>query len=447
MGLALQNKVPAIVYALGQGRYSRKHKQGLPRGVFFAMLYNMHHYAALLGINPALSIAELSAVFPDFTQEHLFMPESLLTFATTQEIDQHTMNRLGGTLLIAERVTEEKLKLHDIPALLAQELAGAKGKVSFALRIIGVHRSEVRDLYRHCKKGLKQRGISSRYIGNENEPAKTIQLHDEGLMDPKKGCEIVMLKHKDTQWIGKTIAAQDVKAYTVRDMEKPVRDTTVGLLPPKLAQMLLHFGEYMYRECTSKAQSKNLLVLDPFCGTGVIPIEAMLRGHTVLASDISLKAVNGTEKNVDWVRKTFKILKKDLAVTIWKQDATKPFDLKEKPDVIVTEGTLGPALKSRATVKDAESYCKEAEELTASFLKNVSESLPGVPVVMILPVWYAQKRVIHLQKIWDRLQVLGFKPVLPPHTSPAVAGHFSLLYRRSDQFVGREIVLLQPITA
>ena len=408
------------------------------------MLYSMHHYAALLGINPALSIAELSAVFPDFAQEHLFMPESVLTFTTKEDIDQETLNTLGGTLLIAKKVTDEQLKLHDIPAVLAKELTDAKGKVTFALRVIGVHRSEVRDLYRHCKKGLKQRGVSSRYIGNEAEPAKTIQLHDEGLMDPKKGCEIVMLKTKDITWIGKTIAAQDVKAYTLRDMEKPVRDTTVGLLPPKLAQMLLHFGEYLYRESQSKTQKKKLLILDPFCGTGVIPMDAMLRGHTVLASDISLKAVNGTQKNVDWVRKIFKILKKDLDVTIWKQDATKPFDLKEKPNVIVTEGTLGPALKSRATVKDAESYCREAEELTASFLKNIHETLPGVPVVMILPVWYAQKRVIHLEKIWGRLPVLGFKPVLPPHTSPAVSGHFSLLYRRTDQFVGREIVLLQP---
>jgi hypothetical protein len=97
-------------------------------------------------------------------------------------------------------------------------------------------------------------------------------------------------------------------------------------------------------------------------------------------------------------------------------------------------------------VKDAESYCKEAEELTALFLKNVSETLPGVPVVMILPVWYAQKRVIHLQKLWGRLAGLNFKPVLPPHTTPAVSGHFSLLYRRSDQFVGREIVLLEAIS-
>lgn len=402
------------------------------------MLYSMHSYAALLGNNTSLSIAELSATLSDFEYGHLFPHDPFLTFQTKESIDQKFLSILGGTVLLAKRLTEEAVSLQDVPALLATELAQAKGKLSFSIRATGIPRSDVRDLYRACKTGLKQRGLSSRYIGNEREPAKTVQLHDEGLMDEKKGCEIVILRDKNVFWIGRTIAAQDIKAYTYRDMEKPVRDTTVGLLPPKLAQILLNYG-------LSLTEKKKPTVFDPFCGTGVIPMECLLRKLPVLGSDISLKAVNGTEKNLEWVRKKYDIKKKEIPSSIWKQDAVKAFDLKEKPDIIVTEGTLGPALKSRATIKDAESYCKAAEDLTANFLKNVSETLPGVPVVMTLPVWYAQKKMIHLEKLWDRLPALKFKPVLPPHTEPAIQGHFSLLYRRSDQFVGREVVLLSPL--
>jgi hypothetical protein len=36
-----------------------------------------------------------------------------------------------------------------------------------------------------------------------------------------------------------------VNAYAKRDMGKPVRDTGVGLLPPKLAQILLNFGSWL----------------------------------------------------------------------------------------------------------------------------------------------------------------------------------------------------------
>lgn len=402
----------------------------------------MHHYAALVGNNPSISIAELTAVFPDFDRGEFF-GEQCITFASKTVIDQKLFDRIGGTILIAKKITDDAVTLNDIPALLATELASVKGKATFALRTIGITPKDIRELYKTLKNSLKTRGVSSRYIGNEHEPAKAVALHDQGLLDPASGCELVLLRSKNTLWIGRTIAAQDIKAYTLRDMEKPVRDTMVGLLPPKLAQILLNFGQFLAK--THEAKKEDITVFDPFTGTGVVPMEAMLAGMHVLASDVSLKAVNGTEKNIEWVRKTFKILKKDINTTVWKQDATKPFDLKAKPTMIVTEGTLGPALKSRPTIKDAEGYCKAAEDLAASFLKNVSETLPGTPVVMTLPVWYAQKRMIHIEKLWARLPALKFRPVLPPHANPAVEGHFSLLYRRSDQFVGREIVLLAPI--
>ena len=402
------------------------------------MLSSMHSYAALLGVNPALSIAELAAVLPDFEKEHMF-PGSVLTFKTATEIDQAFLNRLGGTIVIAKNIIGDfAIGLDDLPSLLASELKTVKGKATFSLRCHGISPNRVREFYKTGKKGLKQKGVSSRYIGSEREAAKPIQLHDEGALDPKKGCELTILQDKERVWIGRTVAAQNVKAYTLRDMEKPVRDTKVGLLPPKLAQMLLNFGQSLV------GPKKDMLVLDPFCGTGVIPMEAMIIGWNVLASDNAPKAVTGSEKNIEWVRKIFKIAKKDVTADVWKQDATKPFALKVKPDVIVTEGTLGPALVSRPTVKDAESYCKKAEELTADFLKNCAATLPGVPVVMTMPVWYAQKKMVHLTKVWKAAEEAGFLPWLPPHADPSPEGRFSLMYRRNDQFVGREIILLKP---
>ena len=417
-------------------------KQNFCMGPDVGMLLAMHRYAALVGNNPNISIAELAAVFPDFERGTLYGAQ-MMTFTTKVDISTQMFNRLGGTVLIAKCVTEAAVTLADIPALLKTELAGVKGKATFGLRCVGVPTGQVRELYKECKNSLRASGVSSRYIGNERDAAKAVQLHDEGLLDPKSGCEIVILQDKGTLWIGRTITAQNIKAYTLRDMEKPVRDTTVGLLPPKLAQVLLNFGAFLAK--ATDAKPGTVTVFDPFCGTGVVPMEAMLMGMNVLASDVAEKAVKGTEKNVEWLRKTFKIAKKDIESLVWKQDATKTFAQKEKPAMVVTEGTLGPALKIRPTVKDAETYCKKAEELTAAFLKNVSETLPGTPVVMTLPIWYAQKKMIHLEKLWDRLPALKFRPVLPPHANPAVEGHFSLLYRRNDQFVGREIVLLAPV--
>jgi hypothetical protein len=403
----------------------------------------MHSYSALLGIHPAISVAELSALLPDFLPSHRFGGQ-FYSFETEREIDQAFLNRLGGTIMIAKRITgESAVGIDDLPVLLQTELKGVKGKAVFSLRLVGVSPKRANALFKDCKQHLKSHGIPSRYVGGPGNPPKPIQLHDEGLLDPKSGCELVVLADKENLWIGRTVAAQDVKAYTLRDIEKPVRDTTVGLLPPKLAQILLNFGEYLTSP-KPKAQSPKLLVLDPFCGTGVIPLEALLRGQSSLASDVSLKAVNGTTKNIEWARKTYKIGKKDPSSEVWKQDATKPFELKEKPDVIVTEGSLGPALNDRPNIKDVESLRKNADDLTIAFLKNCAATLPGVPVVMTLPIWYAQKRMIHLEKVWQTVTELKYTPVLPPHTDPSIPGHFSQIYRRADQFVGREIVMLKP---
>lgn len=423
------------------------------------MLSAMHTYAALLGNNPTISIAELSALLPDFDNLHLINNQYCI-FETKEELTQDTLNRLGGTILLAKQITGNAvLNLSDIPAILATELSTVKGKATFSLRLVGIPPREGKDLFRACKKGLKKKGVPSRYTGNEREPAKPIVLHDDGLLDPKKGCELMVLRDKHLLWIGRTVAAQNVKAYTLRDIGKPVRDTTVGLLPPKLAQILLNFGGYLVTSTTAGRKTRSgssMTIFDPFCGTGVIPIEVLLRRNTILASDVSLKAVNGCEKNIEWTRRTYKILKKDAESVVWKQDATKPFTLSDPasagkskglhlfPDVIVTEGSLGPALSDRPTIKDIEKFMRDSDDLAAAFLKNCKASLPNVPIVMTLPVWYAMKKMMPLKKIAETINTCGYKTVMPPHVSGWLPDRLSLLYRRNDQFVGREIVLLMP---
>ncbi len=232
-------------------------------------------------------------------------------------------------------------------------------------------------------------------------------------------------------------------------MEKPVRDTRVGLLPPKLAQILLNFGEWIARETDPKIK-KTLVVFDPFCGTGVIPMEALLRKWPVYASDNSLKAVNGCEKNLDWIRKEYEIFKKDTASVVWKQDATKAFTLSDSkgsslPNMIVTETTLGPGLTDRPTAKDAAKMKTECEDIEIGFLENAAKTLPGIPIVATFPVWYLKSGPLFLEKTWKKLESIGYTAVLPPGIKSDAPDRKSIVYRRPDQTVGREIVILKPI--
>jgi hypothetical protein len=408
----------------------------------------MPTYAAVLGHQPHLSLAELRAVFPDFTPKGTVGPVAL--FETSASFDPRALHHLGGTVALAEEITPQP-SLEALVPTLVRELTGTRGKITFSIRAYGVKPAIIRELYRKGKDELRKQGRPSRYIGNERRPAAAVLIHQEELLTGKGGRELFLInlttdpKSEDMDlWAGRTIFVQDIDEYTLRDVRKPVRDTRSGLLPPKLAQILLNFGEWLLGKPPS-------LVYDPFSGTGVIPMECLLRGWPVLASDLSLKAVNGSEKNLEWLRKEKDILKRDVPSAVWKQDARKPFDfsdakragIREAPDLIVTETSLGKAFESRPSIKEAMKERTASEALEAEFLENVAAQLPGVPVVMTWPVWFHSKGNVMLERIWDRLHALGFYATLPPGVDPELPGRLSLLYRRSGQYVGREIVMLR----
>ncbi|MDD5469344.1 MAG: hypothetical protein PHO92_00885 [Candidatus Peribacteraceae bacterium] len=410
----------------------------------------MPSFAAFLGHQPHISIAEIAAVLPDFSLEKA--TKDVAIFQTGYELNAHFIDLLGGTMVIARQITDAGVELKDIPQLLSNEVQGGKrSKVTFSLRAAGLPPRQVHDLYRACKQYLKKKGQPSRYVGNEHKPAMPIVLHENDMIEGKRGCEIAIIADQETGdlWIGRTVAAQDVDAYTKRDMEKPVRDTGVGLLPPKLAQILLNFGLWAAQRESKPPKTKKfslpvIAVFDPFCGTGVIPMECVLRGWPVLASDLMQKAVNGCEKNLEWLRKEEKIAKKDVLSEVWKQDAKKPFTLKKLPDAVVTETTLGPSLLSRPPLKEVQKMRTENDRLQVEFLRNAAATLPGVPLVCTLPVWYTSKGPEQLKAVWQEAEKLGYKPVLPVSAIPETTGRNSLLYRRPNQMVGREIVIWMP---
>ena len=415
----------------------------------------MYQYAAVLGHQPHISLAELSAAIPGFSLESL-ETKTVALFSTPEEIDADLINLLGGTIMLAQRITEADVSMSDIPKLLSGEVTKVKKKVTFGLRCYNIPRGDIKTAYRKGKEEMKRQGRPCRYIGNDKKPAATALLKDSGVVSGKKGVELFVIRRPNELWVGKTIGIQDIDAYTHRDMEKPVRDTTVGLLPPKLAQILLNFGGWTAREALPEEEKKKnaarkrkkkeiYTVLDPFCGTGVILMECLLRSWPVEGSDVTTKAVNGSKKNIEWIRKELKILKKDVSDSVTKHDATKAFSHKTLPDIVVTETSLGPNLSKKPNKTELKSLVKESEKLQEAFLQNAAATLPGVPLVCTWPFWRLGAENVRLEKIWDALTKAGYEAVLPDEIVADNPERPSLLYQRKDQFVGREIVILRPI--
>jgi len=141
--------------------------------------------------------------------------------------------------------------------------------------------------------------------------------------------------------IGKLIAVTNPSEWSHRDFDKPKSDKFSGMVPPKLARMMVNIalGSSKIQDTRDKQitnsntqtpndviaskakQSNNLIsskvtlgaiqqfsndgqkptVFDPFCGSGNILMEAMMLGCNVIGSDISEKAVNDTKINLAWL--------------------------------------------------------------------------------------------------------------------------------------------------
>src|SRR6185503_11866116 len=118
--------------------------------------------------------------------------------------------------------------------------------------------------------------------------------------------------------LAQTLFVQDIEAYGARDQARPARDARVGMLPPKLAQIMLNLSAGPLRASTDDLT--RLRVLDPCCGTGVILQEALLMGYSVMGTDIEPRMTEYSKRNLKWLFEKYPSL--DGQVDIETADAT-----------------------------------------------------------------------------------------------------------------------------
>ena len=108
------------------------------------------------------------------------------------------------------------------------------------------------------KKILVRHGRSVRVVENRDAVLTTATSLHNGLSGKnERKVELIKL---DDDWY-KVVGVQDIDAYSKRDQTRPARDAKVGMLPPKLAQILINLCGPL---------KPGSVVLDPFCGTGVV---------------------------------------------------------------------------------------------------------------------------------------------------------------------------------
>ena len=262
----------------------------------------MNDSLLILGRQPALGLAELESLYGAVKVQPVGNEAALLKSVP----DSVDFARLGGAIKLCKVLdVHSTTSWPDIQRFLEQrtpELAAslAEGKIQLGLSAYGLNVSPQRLLATglNLKKALRNAGRSVRLVPNQEPALNSAQVLHNHLTGPT-GCELVLVRDDKRTICAQTVAEQDIESYTLRDRGRPKRDARVGMLPPKLAQIIINLAVSDHRPLYGE------VVLDPFCGTGVVLQEASLMGFDIYGSDLDPRMVEYTERNLEWLKQTF----------------------------------------------------------------------------------------------------------------------------------------------
>ncbi len=414
-------------------------------------------YFFILGRTPELSILEICALIhsEDLTlSDAIFTPFYFICSISHEIPIAKYMARLGGTIKIGILLQEDTIALQKagiLPLLtdILQTIHSQKTeRIIFGFSAYTIQQTVKKEkvlsslLFRlglSLKKLLKEQEISCRLVPCSNTQSflSSVSVEKNHLLPPD-GVELVFLQHGELFFIGRTLTVQPFEEYSDRDWNRPYKDMRIGLLPPKLAQIMLNLSG-----CSPE---KNPTILDPFCGFGTILQEAFLMGFSsVHGSDINEQTVLGAQENLAWIAE-----KKDISLSreyLRTADATHLSKLfpKLSIDAIVTEPYLGPVIHSGSSVSERTIY--ELSSLYTVFLKEASVILKKTGVlVLALPVWLQGDKKIFLP-LDQILSSLPLKNITLSNDCvqyvPNKTHRDTILYARVGQSVGREIIVLK----
>lgn len=382
----------------------------------------------ILGRQPKLGLAELESLYDANTVTPLGDQAATVTTALTPK-------RMGGVLKVAKPIAEiphtdwRRIDDYIIKAFpdLIRDLPEGKLKLGLSAYDLRVDMQQMFRTGLELKKACRAQKRSVRIVPNNTSPElNSAAVLYNGLIG-ELGIELLFIRSGRSTWLAQTTWAQDIDAYAKRDFDRPARDAFVGMLPPKLAQIMLNMA---------KAQPGQR-ILDPFCGTGVVLQEALLMGCDVYGTDINPRMVEFTQKNMAWLQDTYLASAPRTANTIMDTEDATNATWEPPIDHVVCETYLGQPLSGLPKPEKLQQIITDCDTIISKFLKNLHPQLvAGTPLCIAVPAWRVGGQFKHLSLL-DRLGDLGYN-----RTRFKYASWDELIYHREDQIVARELLVL-----
>jgi tRNA G10 N-methylase Trm11 len=383
----------------------------------------------ILGSHPKLSIKELESVVGSVSV--LSESDQVLV---TDKIDNNIgqlQDRLAGTIKIGHIIGElkewDESGAKDLIASYASQAAG-KNKISFGVSVYDLGdkkrtkkiEGEIKNIGGSIKKFLKETGRPVRWVSSKEPILSSVIVEQNGLLS--SGGEFVLLVAKDKILIGQTESVQDFKAWSARDFGRPYRDAKNGMLPPKLARMMINL---------SGMNSEGKTLLDPFCGSGTVLMEGMSLGFKkVIGSDKVGQMVEDTRKNLGWFQGKQETESAEIELHV--SEAERINNLVQEPvDLIVTEPFLGTPRRSPIEEGEFIGTSKNLMRVYEPSFKTLFDLLKETgKCVVVFPAFKNPDGEFEHLPLEGMLESIGFKIELKE------------MYQRDNQFIGRDLFVL-----
>lgn len=418
----------------------------------------MQKYFFVLGKNPTLSIVEIISILnrqdTPFKIENFSREIALLESVSNLDTSD-LIQKLGGTVKIGkiiDKVSFEESsmkfsKIFSADNLIANYLTKTSGKLHTGISLYncGGNNKYVEALFRNLinlnreiKNNLQEKKLKVGFVRIKERTLSSVSVFKNELIN--HGAEIVLITTPDKLLVGKTAAVQEFASFSFRDYGRPQRDRRSGIMPPKLARMMINLAGI----------PKDATLLDPFCGGGTIIQEGVILGYkNIIGSDYNLKAIENSKANIDWLFKNFRHLKRtDYQFKLYQSDVrnlSKSISA-GSIDAIVTEPYLGPPLYSKPNSQTISNIFSEIKDLYLSACNQFSRVLKHSGSIVIIFPAFEDNGKIRFLEILDKIKKLGFRvdEIIPQTLVKNYLWEYtlrnSILFGDNYHFVKREII-------
>jgi precorrin-6B methylase 2 len=295
-------------------------------------------------------------------------PTERVSVLKVDHLPKESLAELSGIHKCAPLIAKVDSIPGDLSPLIHLMTSHLEDKANFSLSGYDIQEDDYEDLVRSILDGLRDAGLRKARLlrpkGNE--------LLSEQVLS-REAFDVVAFPYHGGYGLGPTAWVPDSASMRQRGTRRPIPHSDIAL-SPRLARTLVNLA----------GLKPGQTILDPFCGSGTILIEAYGKSLRCLGLDSRASRVQEARENLQWSLGGVSTKGYDIR----KGDARELRRILRgtKVDAVVTEPLLLPRLDARPKTSTASAMIEESATVYNDALASMADSIhPEGRIVVVVP--------------------------------------------------------------